>query len=138
VALVRYGCEMATTGVSIQPRGMGELSSKSKLNCFAFIRPSLRCIVTRELSIFAVHTMSGGRTLSLHPPGHGLPRVRAQQRYKRLAASSTVIMPSGLCTGLPRRIGEIFYAKRDRLDKSALVGTVKKRGLHENPRECFS
>jgi hypothetical protein len=43
-----------------------------------------------------------------------------------------------LRAGLPRRIGEIFYARQNHLDKSALVGTLNKRGLNENPRECFS
>jgi hypothetical protein len=39
---------------------------------------------------------------------------------------------------LPRRIGEIFYARRNRLDKSALVGTLKKRRIDESQDKAFS
>jgi hypothetical protein len=38
---------------------------------------------------------------------------------------------------LPRRIGEISYARRERFDKSALVGILKKRRIDETQDKAF-
>jgi Homeodomain-like domain len=42
------------------------------------------------------------------------------------------------CGGLPRRIGDIPYARRDRLGNQLLAGTPVKSGSHENRGKCFS